>query len=224
MLFSFPCLQRELGQNFQSTFFPTDYAQFNGDPADNPTFTRYFIFNVNDVIDGIDLLLESYWNLPQLASVPTEIARAANPAAAPRPGSAADIPVPTVTWTRFEVDPSRLFDPSTSPSLATASEVVTIGGPGETWPTAGRNASDIRALLLRTVDLRYHLRFWAWDPVPDQDAIGTVGRCFGPPTWCLWTYPLRPPSWWQWGAAATSGTLMWFTTFTDVARWVSAPR
>lgn len=172
-------VQRELGQNFQSTFFPTNYAQFNGDPADNPTFTRYFIFSYDDVVEGIDLLLESYWNLPQLANVPTAVALAQvsgiqdSPptAGAPVPGPQASIALPSVVWTRFDADAAELFDPLASPSLSTTIEEFTMVGPGETWPTTGRNESDIRALLLRTVDLRYQLNFWAWDTAPDENAI-----------------------------------------------------
>lgn len=176
---SLPYPQRELGQNFQSTFFPTNYAQFNGDAADNPTFTRYFIFSIGDVAAGVDLLLESYWNLPQLANVPTAVALPQVPgtqnglptADTPVPGPLASIALPTVTWTRFDAATAELFDPAASPSLSTTAEVFTMTGPNQTWPTAGHNESDIRALLLRTVDLRYSLTFWAWDPAPDDNAL-----------------------------------------------------
>ena len=103
-------------------------------------------------------MMETYWNLPKITSSPTAIALASDTLRNYRsdtltPQYSANIVSPKVSWTRFEAGTSDLFNPRAAPSLRVETEVVTMHGPGDTWPTAGRNESDLRDFLLRTVDL-----------------------------------------------------------------------
>ena len=123
------------------------------------------------------MLLDNYWTLPETANTPIAVAQATsvNRSTTLTPGPTATVALPTVSWTRYVASTADLFNSSVTPSLATATDVITIGSQVDTWPTAGLSESDLRELLLKTVNLHYTLEFWAWDQAPDDGVIVSRG-------------------------------------------------
>lgn len=115
--------KRVIGQNFHAALFPDDYAQYNGDSTDNPTMNRYFIFDLNSAVEARALLLQRYWALPLLATVPIEVAPQLGDAAfstsiaGPHLGDTAAVVPLTCTYRRYAGSLPSLLNESARPPL-----------------------------------------------------------------------------------------------------------
>lgn len=158
---------RTMGQDFGRVFFPDDYAQYNGDAADNPQ-NRYFLFELDDFNSSVQLMMQRYWALPQISLTPTEVALPAG--SGPDPVSL-PLPLPTVFRTRLVANPRTLFDPAAHPSMDTTVDSYAMQSSADVYPfSAGlQNASDVKAYMAQTLTLTYDLRLRLHDPIPDDD-------------------------------------------------------
>lgn len=178
-------------QNFNRVLFPDDYAQYNGDDADNPQ-DRFFLFTGDEVRSSIQLMMSRYWALPQLGLAPIDIAISSLLQQGSGGGNVTlnDLPYPTVTYTYIQPASSgdssssgssgsldSLFSPTAPFPLSTATASVVMANESYVFPVSGRDQEGMRSFFANLVSLTYDLRMRVHDPLPDASFI-TARACF----------------------------------------------
>lgn len=168
------CFPFHIVQNFQNLFFPDSYAQYNGDSADNPTSTRYFIFTLDELRASVTLQYHQYWTLPFVAVTPVEIYsydRGDALDTSPDAATPVLVPQPHVLVSRFTASRSTLMDPTATPSLATETLTVPLADPDDIYPLTPHNDTQLREYLstLRTLTYVYVAR--VSDPWSDASFV-----------------------------------------------------
>ena len=179
---------RTLGYNFHTIFLPDDAGRFTGDPEDNPTGTRVFLFSPADFEECVSTMLSRYWSLPSIAMLPVEVAAPRVDLTAPPHGrrsnpftdAAGDLPPPEVTYAHYEDDDGIILSPSGVPfGLTTVTDVFSLLSPADTFPIDDYpNGTALRGFFTTLITLRYALPFrvWAAGSGPASSAPGSCER------------------------------------------------